>query len=325
MKTPSDSPDSTELLARRRRLTIDYDLYTRVAKDMPPIAANSLARATIHCAYTIRRQFLPHYLHAAPRWRVLLRGISKHRVLPDFGVVGAPKSGTTDLAATLMSHPNILGPLVKEFDSANPLDWRKFYPTRAAVQRHMQRNGMCLSPFVGPYLHFLDIANIYSDLMPRAKIIINLRDPPDLVFSHWKWLVLHTKTDVLTKNPFLGNFSAFVETALDIFPGYSSPFWGALHSGIYWHSVTHWLSCFGEENIRVFDISEYFKNRTSYMNRVARFIGLPCVEVPQGVPVANKNPLAIPQPTSETTAKLREFFEPYNRRLWSVLGTRYPW
>lgn len=310
-----------QLAQRRRRLSIDYDFYTRDPKGGSHTWTP--ARGVSRCFALLRRQFLPHYFTTAPRWRILLRQISRQRLLPDFGVVGPAKSGTTDLAATLLSHPNILSPLVKEFGSVDPLEWRKFYPTAAAARRHEKRYGLCLSPFVCPYLHSLELASKFSKLRPTAKIIINLRDPSDLVYSQWKWLMLHSKPEA--SDTIYSTYSTFVDSALKGFPGAHGPLHGLLHDGIYWHSVAHWLQCFGETNVRVFDIADYFADRSTYIEQVVRFIGLPHVPMPATLPIANRNPLEVPPPMVQTKAKLREFFEPYNHRLWQVLGLAYPW
>lgn len=325
MTTLSSEVDAAKLASRRSRLSIDYDLYTRSAMGITQSGVNPLVRAATLCGYKLRRQFLPHYFQSPPRWRMLLRSTATQRILPDFGVIATVKSGTTDMAATVMSHPNVLCPLVKEFDSVDPLEWRKFYPTKTAVKRHEQRYGICLSPFVGPYLHSLQTACLLYSLKPGTKIIINLRNPSDLVYSIWKWTVLHTRKEVLARTPFLTTFASYVDKSLDLFPGDSDRHFESLRRGIYWQSVAHWLSCFGDNNIRVFDISEYFTNRTAYMQQVNRFIGLPHVALPDDIPVANRNPLELAPSTAETRAKLREFFEPYNRRLWDVIGIRYEW
>lgn len=317
--------DTIRLASRRRKLSIDYDYYTRDADGAPKDKSSSVYRAARLCGYKIRRQFLAHYFQSPPRWRTLLRQISKQRILPDFGVIGTVKSGTTDLAATLLSHPNVLCPLVKEFDSTDPADWKKFYPTTTAVQRHSKHYGACLSPFVSPYLHALDIASSLSYLKQGTKIIINLRNPSELVFSEWKWTILHTKPDVWVRTPYLHTFPAFVEKAIELFPGMHSPVWATLHNGIYWHSVAHWLTCFGEDNVRIFDISEYFTDRSSYLERVLQFLGLPNVVLPEDCPIANSNPLRLPAPTVETKAKLQDFFDSHNQRLWRILGRTYAW
>lgn len=324
MTHSTDYPYERRLVARRKRLSIDYDFCTRRAKGTHPKAA-PLADAVHVSVARIRRQFLSHYFQSVPQWRIFLRRLSKQRVLPDFGVIGPVGSGTTDLAATVLAHPNVIYPLVKEFDTVDPQQWRIFYPTTTTFRRHTRRYGTCLSPFVGPYLHSLEVASNLSGIKPCTKIIINVRNPSELVFSEWKRIVLHTRKDVLARTRFITTFSSFVEKALEIFPATAGPIWGSLHNGIYCHSIAHWISYFGEENVRVFDIAEYFTNRGVYLQELCQFVGLPLITLPADLPIANRNPVKVEPPAIEATAKLREFFDPFNRRLWGVLGRAYDW
>lgn len=318
------SPESVDSIARRRRrLSIDYHQKTHTWSDAYSGDSGATRRAASWCLTKLRHQFLPHYFGNPPHWRVWVRQLLKDRVLPDFCVVGPGKSGTSDLAVTIMSHPNVLYPLVKEFASTDPLTWKPFYPTLRAVQRHAHRHGIALCPLVAPYLHCIDIPTSLSALRPDTKIIIALRNPVDLVFSEWKWTVLWKKKQLIDQVPFLASYDTFVVKLLEVFPEISLGI--ALHWGIYAHSVAHWLRAFGRHNVRVLDVAEYFKDRSAFLQEIEQFLGLPHVPLPQRLPVANQNPLDGFRPNPETSIKLRDFFEPYNRRLWDIIGTAYPW
>lgn len=325
MTSRSDPLDPHKLASRRSRLSVDYDYFTRITQSTLECHESTIIRATRLGVSKLRRNFLPHYFRSVPGWRLFLRRSSNRRVLPDFGVIGPVKSGTSDLAATLLCHPNVISPLVKEFDSPNPLQWRKFYPTQAAVCRHQKRHGSCLSAFVAPYLHSLEVASTLASMRPATKIVINLRNPLELVFSEWKWCVLHTERDILARTPMLTTFSSYVDRALDVFPSVEGPIGVSLHNGIYVHAVSHWLACFGEENVRIFDVAEYFADRGAYLERMGAFVGLQAAPLPKDLPIANRNPLELPPPSARTLSKLREFFEPYNRQLWTRIGTVYCW
>jgi len=273
----------------------------------------------------VRRQFLSHFAAPPPRWRVWVRQIRKDRALPDFCVIGPAKSGTSDLAITIMSHPNVLYPLVKEPPSTDPLAWKQFYPTVKAVQRHARKYGVALCPFVGPFLHCLDIPITLSALRPEIKIAIILRDPVDLMFSIWKWTVLHTEKQLVDRIPFLATFPAYIEQTLERIDDVPGPLAATLHSGIYAPSVARWLRAFEKGNVCVFDVAEYFRDRNVFLRRLEQFVGLPNITLPPLLSIANRNPLEGLSPDPATSAKLRAFFEPYNRRLWNTIGTQFSW
>ena len=309
---------------RRERLGVDYKDETHNALLAHDGCFRGLTNALWRCRATVRRQFLSHYFSYPPRWRLWIRHFDKMRALPDFCVIGPTKSGTSDLALTIMSHPNVLCPLVKELPSSHPPAWKLFYPTAKAVRRHAQRYGVALCPLVGPYLHCLDIPVALSALRPDTKIVIVLRNPVDLTFSMWKWTLLHKERQLVDNVPFLASFPAYVDKALDRIHELPGPLAAVLQSGIYAISVAEWLRAFGEQNVRVLDVGEYFKDRNVVFRRIEPFLGLPHAPMPQLLSVVNRNPLELP-PDPETCAKLREYFHPYNRRLWEVIGTEYPW
>lgn len=323
--TPRSRVD-TDLLARRRlRLITDYRLLTHSVLDSHGPPAHWLGRTASRWSAILQRQFLPHYFGSPPRWRIWIRNLRKARALPDFCIIGPIKSGTSDLAVTIMSHPNVLCPLVKEFRSTDPLAWKTFYPTLTHVHRHARQHGVALCPFVGPYLHCLDIPIILSSLRPNTKIIINLRNPSELVFSEWKWTVLNNKKQLVDRLQFLKTFPAYVDKLIELFPAVPAPLGRALHFGIYAPSVAQWLQSFGETNLQILDISDYFTDRNAYLTHVESFLGLPHVPLPHRLPIANANPLDGLAAPPETCAKLRAFFEPYNMRLWDVIGKAFPW
>jgi hypothetical protein len=154
--------------------------------------------------------------------------------------------------------------------------------------------------------------------------VITLRNPVDLTFSMWKWTVLHKERELVDAVPFLASFPAYVDKALDRITQVPGPLAAVLQSGIYAISVAQWLEAFGEQNVRVLDVGEYFKDRNAFLEHLEPFLGLPHATMSQCLPVANRNPLEL-VPDPQASAKLKEYFEPYNRRLWSLIGTQFPW
>lgn len=276
----------------------------------------------------IELQFLPHYFGLPPRWRLKVRALSGERTLPDFCVIGAPKCGTTDLAVSLLLHPNVLAPLCKEFWSANPDSWRILYPTHREKRRHAERHGMALSPFLVPCLHRIELLHSLARARPGAKIVLTLRKPEERVYSQWKWEVFLAGRKRAANLPFLSSFSAYVDKALEVYPDY--PMFTAcgfcpLMSSVYWKAVGYWRESFGPENVMALDMADYFCDRNRALRRIQEFVGLPYVPIPQFSTRINENPLALPPPDEPSLAKLRAFFRPSNERLWDVIGERWNW
>src|SRR5262249_26340903 len=105
---------TAEIEKRRRRLSRAYELLARERLQAHESGSRGFRRRLRHLTYRLQCQFLSHYFSPPPRWRRLIRRFGGRRVLPDFCVIGPAKAATSDLAVTLMLHPNVVTPLVKE-------------------------------------------------------------------------------------------------------------------------------------------------------------------------------------------------------------------
>lgn len=249
--------------------------------------------------------------------------------MPDFCLVGPIKSGTSDLAVSLMLHPNVLTPLAKEFSGSDPEGWRYFYPTEKEKRRHVERHGVALAPYFTVHLSRVEQAICtLARIRPGMKIIIALRNPVERMYSQWKWEVFLTGKRMASAPQFLGSFSAYVGAALDAYPEfeiYTACGFPALQTSIYWKAVAYWIKCFGSENVFVLDVGEYFKNRDPTMRKIQEFLGLPYKHTCSYVSRVNENPIQFPPADPESILKLRDFFRPYNDKLWNVIAEKYEW
>lgn len=276
----------------------------------------------------IEYQFLPHYFSHVPKWRIFMRSFSTKRTLPDFCVVGPIKSGSSDLAVNIMSHPNVMPPLTKELFSADLERWRVYYPTKLEKNAFAVRNGMALTPFLAPYLHWMELIYNLSVECPKAKIVLTLRNPVERFYSHWKWEVFMAGKQRSTKLPFLSSYSAYVDKALSVFP--ESPMFTAcgfepLQTSIYYKAVEYWIERFGRDNVLVLDVQDYFSNGNNCLKKIYDFVGLPAFDAPNVIDKVNENPVIFLPAEEENVARLRDFFEPYNQRLWCLIGDEFNW
>lgn len=317
------------LVRLRRRLIRHYDIVTEIRSETLGYGTpGSEPSATRRLFRAVESQFLPHYFAAPPRWRKYLRRISRKRTLPDFCVVGPPKCATSDLAVSVLLHPNVMPPLAKEFPYADPDLWRLYYPTEREKRRFAAQRGLALSPYLHPSLHWIAIPYNLAYFKPDAKIVVVLRDPVRRLYSHWKWELFLAGKARAGRLPFLHNFSDYVDKSIEMHGNglmyTASGAQGLIHS-IYWKSVETWVECFGRSNVLVLDISGYFAQQEQFMGRLYDFVGLPRTAVPEFDARANENPLKTPPADKATVSKLKEFFAPYNEKLWGVIGEKFDW
>jgi len=107
-------------------------------------------------------------------------------MLPNFLIIGAPKAGTTALAAFLAAHPEVYVAPEKEvhfFDEhlARGTDW---YRTRF----DSARDEIAVGEATPTYMYSDEALERMADLLPEAKLIVVLRDPVDRAYSHYWWM-----------------------------------------------------------------------------------------------------------------------------------------
>jgi len=111
------------------------------------------------------------------------------RVLPDFVVLGAQKSGTTTLYTQLTRHPAVMPALRKEvhyFDAApRPIEWyRAFFPRRRAMEARAATVGHAVTGEATPfYLVHPGAPTRLRAAVPHARLVVVLRDPVERAVS----------------------------------------------------------------------------------------------------------------------------------------------
>lgn len=332
MNTSATLVNYKTLAEKRRKLTKGYDFvshYYLIRSGFNTSSHGSRLLRNIDFACKIfQYQFLSHYFGGVPKWRRSLRRLNTDRTLPDFCIIGGIKSGTSDLAVNILLHPNVMTPLSKEFEEGDPEKWREFYPTISEKQRHAQRYGLALCPYLSPYLHRTDVMSNLSRIRPDTKVVLVLRDPVKRFYSQWKWEVLLAGRKGLERNPFLMTFAAFVEEALSAYgvrTMYTACGFDAIETSLYSQAVAGWIAAFGKKNVAIVDGASYYKDRNACLQQIFRFVGLPGFEPPSSASTVLENPLVLPPPDDRSMDRLSKFFAPHNDRLWELIDERFAW
>lgn len=110
--------------------------------------------------------------------------------IPDFFILGAPKCGTTALHAYLKEHPGIFMPELKEphYYATDFPDYRRIRLAEDyfAMFENAPAEALCAEASVWYLLSQDAVGNILRD-NPRAKFIVMLRNPVDMVYAlYWQ-------------------------------------------------------------------------------------------------------------------------------------------
>ena len=250
------------------------------------------------------------------RWRYLTADL---RSRPDFVILGAQRGYTTSLFRCVSSHPSVAPPSKKEihyFDvhyDKGPRWYRSQFP----VARPGRITGEA-SPYM--LFHPLAPARAAQDLPETTRFIVLLREPVHRTVSHY-WFSRRRKrfeTEPFERAIALEpeRLAGETERVLrgensDAHSGYSyvarSEYEGQLRS---------WFDAVGRDRILIVE-SEKLSTDSAATADVVEWLGL----APHAVafPAVHKS-VRHDTESPEILARLKEHFEPHNRKLFDLLG-----
>jgi hypothetical protein len=263
------------------------------------------------------------------------------RVLPDFLIIGCKKGGTTSLMNWLIEHPDVarMYPSFQRRKSPHYFDinyargpawYRAHFPTRMSLARRERRAGR--RPLVGeasPYYMFHPAApERVGETLPDVRLIALLREPVSRAYSNY-W------DRVATGNEDLPTFEEAIDAEegrlRDVAPellrdpgyySYDHDHHTYLARGRYLDHLEPWLRDYGEDQLLVLAAEDLFREPQETFETVQRFLGLP---VRQLTLRPRNERRGYPSINPETEARLKDYYEPYNRALFDRLDRKFDW
>lgn len=219
------------------------------------------------------------------------------RVMPNFFIVGAAKSGTTSMYRYLEQHPDVYMPSFKE-----PHWFARVEPSSNFIVHSVTSEDEYLKLFEGwkgeraigeaspSYLWDVSAPARIKQEVPNARIIVLLREPVSRAFSHY----LMDVREGMEARPFL--------RALQEDYAIHKKGWGISHLyvelGMYCEQISRYLDRFGRESVLVLFFEEVFADPDSTfyaLERTLNFLGV-YPTVPNGVDLQRRyNSHAVPR------------------------------
>jgi len=258
------------------------------------------------------------------------------RVLPDFIIIGAHKSGTTALYDYLIEHPNVLAASDKEihfFDLnyAKGVGWyRARFPTfLAKFLASRLRKGPVLTGEASPYyILYPHTPKRVRALMPDVKIIVMLRNPIDRAYSHHHHEIRKKREtqsfeDVIRLEP--ERLRGEVDKILrdECYISYNHNYYSHLSRGIYIDQIKNWHEHFPREQMMIIRSEDFFADAARVYADVQRFLGLPDARLKAYTPSNVGGYSSRMDP--DLRKRLVEYFRPHNKRLEEYLGRPLNW
>lgn len=175
----------------------------------------------------------------------------------DFVVIGAMKSMTTSLLATLSSHPGVAVSKKKETQYfVAETGWRQgpaWYAEQFAHARPDQLRGEA-SPQYTFFPVYAGVAERMADAAPAVRLLYLVREPVSRAVSQWR----HATARGKEQRP--------LAEALLIDARYQAP-------SRYWLQLQQYFRVFGEEQVRVIDADRFVRDPASTLREVVEHIG----------------------------------------------------
>jgi hypothetical protein len=266
---------------------------------------------------------------------------SSRRTLPDFLIIGTKRGGTTSLFNALAEHPSVapLFPAAQQIKGVHffdqhfdrGVDWyRSHFPTVARRLREERRlGGPYLAGEGSPYsLYHPLAAERAARVVPDARFIVQLRDPVDRAYSHYRERVRHgaeplSFEDALDAEPerLAGEEERIVREA----PGYQSfghENWSYFAQGSYAAQLERWFASFPRESLLVLRSEDLFEDFEGVYRKVLQFLGLP-PDGKRSFRRFNYHPGA--GMSAVTRDRLRTSYREHNERLRALLDRDFGW
>jgi hypothetical protein len=202
--------------------------------------------------------------------------------LPNFLVIGVPKAGTTALHAALQRHPELYMSPVKEpkfFLTDGPPPEAGGPGDAETYREHVWRRDAYEALFAGAppgtmtgestpfYLYDLTAQRRIHAAIPRARLIVVLRDPVERAHSNWTHLWsagLEPIGDIVR---------ACAQEDLRIAAGWAH-FWHYVNLGRYGGQLAHLFTLFPRHQVLVFRYRDLVDRPAETLDRICVFLGV---------------------------------------------------
>ncbi len=279
-----------------------------------------------------------------PAWRRTQRRVRRvgrfilapYRVLPDFIIIGAQKSGTTSLYNYLIEHPCVHKALNKEvhyFDrnyERGELWYRTNFHLRWKKGRYEGKQCELKSGEASPYYLFHPPApKLVKDLLPDIKMIAVLRNPVARAYSHYKHQIRKRREELSFDKALEREYGVIddMEPGAKTYPDYekdrySYNNYSYIRRGLYYEQLSRWMDVFNRDQFMIINTDDLLMKTPEVYAEVLEFIGLPPYQL-DTFKVYNPHKYSEMDPGLQR--ELSEYFDPHNRKLYDLIGDDFGW
>ena len=257
------------------------------------------------------------------------------RMLPDFLIIGAQKSGTTSLYNHLIQHPGVGTAFEKEVRYFNDhyeegVNWyRAHFPLQMHANRMTRRHGSRYLTGEGEpsYLPNPKAPERVLDLVPDVKLIVMLRNPVDRAFSHYHHRFVRDR-EARSFEEVCNTDKETLKDGWDKMPTGDYIRLGHAHysylpRGFYYEQLKTWFGVFPREQFLLIRAEDFFAETQAIFDEVLDFLALP----PHALEQRKKHNVGKYSATLSDAMRqdLSNYFRPHNQQLYDFIGRDLSW
>ncbi len=248
---------------------------------------------------------------------------------PDFLIIGAQKAGTSSLFSILKQHQFIKPSSTKEIHYFDQDDW---YNKKRLYQYHsyfpfphdLSKNDKVFEA-TPRYLYHPKVAERLYNYNKNLKLIVMLRNPAERALS--SWTMFHHNFQTGNKSYLFEprSFKEVIETDLktiDTDDFYTTQR-GYVKRGIYHFQIENYFKYFNRNQIHFLEDIDLKNDFENTLRKIFLFIGVPYEELK--LEFLNKSSVNTKDSYHLEIEMLKEFYKPYNKKLYELLGKDYRW
>ena len=256
-------------------------------------------------------------------------------LLPDFLIIGAPRSGTSSLYSYLVQHHSILPCKIKEpnyfsmYYNRSPSWYKTFFSTKwnKFLCETKTKSKAITGEASTQYYWHPHVPKRVKKLIPNAKIIILLRNPIDRSYSQYEMEVRHDNEE-LTFEAAIKEEKNRISNEMDKMSHnehyFSSKYtmYAYLEKSIYVNYIKNWLKYFPKDQFLFLKSETFFQETESILEKTFQFLDLPSQKFSNFKILRKGNYQPIKK---ETRISLIDYFKPYNEELYSLIDQDFHW
>jgi hypothetical protein len=272
--------------------------------------------------------------------------------LPDFLIIGAQKAGTVALSNYLKQHPGIIG-ADKEigFFSTNKfykgINW---YKNQLPIRINKNKIIFEKTP---EYIYYPESPKRMKKILKNdVKFILILRNPIERAFSGWNHYKKYyyswdnyTKENLINRlnqnlgsekgkymlkflnDPEYKNFHDSIKDEIKFIKAgvftYEPSF---VRRGLYFEQIENYLKYFDKNQLLIIESSELKNNKQKVLNEVTDFLGVSSFDFSNiDLKDIHKSKYKGKSIDENSRKVLRDFYKPYNEKLFNLIGKKYNW